>query len=102
MNDTESAEIAKRLDRAQKLHRAIAPVFPVLRDFLADLAAQKTKILVLRNDENVRGRIQQIHELMDLPNALLREEQELQRILAGPDETTTRPTGLDSLTGDWP
>ena len=100
MNDSDIAILSARLAQVQRLRDGILPVFNLLKTYYEHDVSKLTASLIHVNDEVTRGRIQQLLELLRLPQQLDDEIQDLHRILTQPDETTTQH-GLDGLTGLW-
>lgn len=98
MNDSEFATLSARHVQLQRLREGILPVFPLLKTNFEHDLSRLTASLIHANDDVTRGRIQQLLELLRMPEKLDEEIQNLDRILKQPDEATTQQ-GLDGLTG---
>ena len=92
--------LSAKLAQIQRLRDSLLPAFPLLKDYYEQEVSRLTASLIIENDEVTRGRIQQLLEVLRLPQKLDSEMQDLNRILTHPDETTTQH-GLDGLQGLW-
>lgn len=98
MNDSDIAMLSARYALLQRMRDGVLPVFPLLKTHFEHDVSRLTASLIHANDDVTRGRIQQLLELLRLPEKLDEEMQNLDRILKQPDEATTQQ-GLDGLTG---
>lgn len=73
MTDDQQAELRARIDQVQSALNALAGAWaPLAREF-ERIRAEKVAALVTRNNEQTRGAVKQIDEVLQLPNNL-REE----------------------------
>ena len=97
LNDSFADSLSGELAMAQRLRDSLLPINPLLRAYYEPEMARLTASLIGENNEVIRGKIQQLLEVIRLPEKLSEDIANLHRILMQSDETPTQ--GLDSLTG---
>lgn len=73
MTDEKQAELRGRLDQVQGLLMALDSTWAPLARELARMRAEKVESLVTENNEQTRGAVKQIDEVLQLPNNLRQE-----------------------------
>lgn len=73
MTDEQQAELRGRMDQVQGLLNALDGAWAPLARELARLRAEKVESLVTENNEQTRGAVKQIDEVLQLPNNLRQE-----------------------------
>ena len=63
----------QRLNEINALNNAIEAAGKPLRDYLEGLAAEGIEKLIASDSENIRGRVQLLKKLIDLPQSLRNE-----------------------------
>jgi hypothetical protein len=71
-------EAQNRYAKLQNILNAIAPSWKLLQEFLESECEEKTRLLVEKDSEELRGRIKQLLELKDLPARLTSEMRQLE------------------------
>ena len=79
MEAEQIARVQARLTLINQLLGALQTVWPQLEAHLVERKDRFTKQLVAANNEEIRGRIKELSELMELPTRLHREAVDLQR-----------------------
>jgi len=73
MNEDGLSQERADLARLEQIHT----VWPTLSAHLTKIREDLVEKLVVREDNEVRGRIKQIDELLDLPNSIIRAQTQL-------------------------
>lgn len=71
-----------RLGQLNETLAAIGPAWPHIARFLKQRAEEMTESLISADNEQTRGRIKQLRELLNLPETLQQERDGIQRGLA--------------------
>jgi hypothetical protein len=71
-------EAQNRYAELQNIVSAISPSWELLKKFLENECAEKMRLLVEKDSEELRGRIKQLLELKDLPARLTSEMRQLE------------------------
>jgi hypothetical protein len=101
LTDYDLSKISQEVNELHSVLVALNSVMPKITPFFLRRRDSLITQLVDRNDEVIRGRIQEIQSLLDMPAILERQiafrNAELQRAEGG----TTQLTGLDAIKGDF-
>lgn len=88
MTNEQQAELRARVDQVQACLNALAGAWAPLARELGRIRAEKVESLVTENNEQTRGAVKQIDEVLQLPNNLREELLSLVNSLPETGETT--------------
>ena len=101
MDDSQLSNLNREVNDIKSLQTTIYPVMPRLVKYLIERRDHFLSQLVDKNDEVLRGRIQEIQSMIDIQKTLEAPIQYRIRLIESAGERTTSHFGLDSLTGDF-
>lgn len=101
MDDATASNLHEQLNELQNLLTQLHIVMPYLEPYLHVRRDSFITLLIDKNDDVIRGRIQELQDLLDLPQVLASQIAYKTQEINRSDDDTTQPTGLDAINGSF-
>lgn len=101
MDDATASNLHEQLNELQKLLTQLHIVMPYLIPYLLSRRDNFVTRLVEKNDDVIRGRIQELQNFLDLPRVLASQIEYRTQEINRSEYDTTQPTGLDAINGSF-
>lgn len=99
MDDATASNLHEQLNELQNLLTKLHIVMPYLEPYLHVRLDNFITLLVNKNDDVIRGRIQEVQDLLDLPQVLASKIAYKTQEINRSEDDTTQPYGLDAING---
>lgn len=101
LNDFDLSKLQQEVNDLHSVLVALSSVMPKITPFLLRRRDGLITQLVDRNDDVLRGRIQEIQSFLDMPDILEKQISYRNAEIQRAEDGTTQLTGLDAIKGDF-